>query len=149
MQIHPKIPTIREAQRFLAKYFAPTQLVQAASLSRSTGKNVYLKLETELPTGSFKVREAFSALAQRMKREGVREVMASSTGNHGAAVAYAAREFGIAARIFLPTNCNPVKRGRIEALGATIVESGGSDLVSAFQLAAECAKQPGVYFLND
>jgi threonine dehydratase len=84
-----------------------------------------LKLETELPTGSFKVRGAFWGLSQRMKRGRGREVVASSTGSHGAAVAYAAKEFGIAATIFLPTNCNPVKRGRIEALGAAIVESGG------------------------
>jgi threonine dehydratase len=75
--------------------------------------------------------------------------VASSTGNHGAAVAYAAKEFGIGARIFLPVNCNPVKRGRIEALGAAIVESGGGDLASAFELAAEYAKRPDVFFLND
>jgi len=75
--------------------------------------------------------------------------VACSTGNHGAAVAYAAKQFGIKAKIFLPTNCNPVKRGRIGALGAAIVESGGSDLASAFTLAAEYAKQPGVFFLND
>jgi len=147
--IRPKLETIWEAQKFLGKYFARTRLIAAPYLSHRTGKKVYLKLETELPTGSFKVRGAFYALAERMKRGRVREVVASSTGNHGAAVACAAKEFGIAARIFLPANCNPVKRGRIAALGATIVESGGSDLASAFQLAAEYAKQPEVYFLND
>src|SRR5579864_5216996 len=148
-QIQPSLSTIREAQKFLAKYFAPTRLVAAPFLSRRTGKDVHLKLETELPTGSFKVRGAFYALAQRMKKGNVHEVIASSTGNHGAAVAYAAKEFGIAARIFLPANCNPVKRERIAALGAAIVESGESDLASAFELAAEYAKQPGVFFLND
>jgi threonine dehydratase len=149
LRISPSISTIREAQKFFAKYFSPTRLVAAPFLSQATGKNVYLKLETELPTGSFKVRGAFWALAQRMSRENVQEVVASSTGNHGAAVAYAAKQFGIQAKIFLPTNCNPVKRGRIASLGAAIVESGGSDLASAFALAAEYAKQPGVYFLND
>ena len=149
LQIRPSISTIREAQKFLAKYFAPTRLVAAPFLSQRTGKKVYLKLETELPTGSFKVRGAFYALAERMKKSSVREVAASSTGNHGAAVAYAAKKFGIAARIFLPANCNPVKYGRIAGLGAAIVESGGSDLASAFELAAAYAKQPGVYFLND
>lgn len=148
-KVQPSLPTIREAQKFLSKYFAPTRLIAAPYLSGRTGKNVYLKLETELPTGSFKVRGAFYALAERMKKSSVREVVASSTGNHGAAVAYAAREFGIAAKIFLPVNCNPVKRGRIAGLGAAIVESGGNDLASAFELAAEYAKQPEVYFLND
>jgi len=149
LQIVPDISTIRAAQGFLAKYFAPTRLIAAPFLSQKTGKNVYLKLETELPTGSFKVRGAVCALAQRMKRGPIEEVVACSTGNHGAAVAYAAKQFGIRAKIFLPANCNPVKRGRIAALGAAIVESGGSDLASAFMLAADYAKQPGVHFLND
>ena len=148
-QIVPGVSTIREAQRFLAKYFTPTRLIAAPFLSQRTGKSVYLKLETELPTGSFKVRGAVYALAQRMNRGQIKEVVACSTGNHGAAVAYAAKQFGTKAKIFLPTNCNPVKRGRIGALGAAIVESGGSDLASAFTLAAEYAKQPGVFFLND
>jgi len=148
-QIVPDIFTIREAQKFLAKYFAPTRLIAAPFLSQRTGKSVYLKLEMELPTGSFKVRGAVYALAQRMNRGPIEEVVACSTGNHGAAVAYAAKQFGIKAKIFLPTNCNPVKRGRIAALGAAIVESGGSDLASAFTLAVEYAKQPGVHFLND
>jgi len=147
--IVPSISTIREAQGFLAKYFARTRLIAAPFLSKAVGKDVYLKLEMELPTGSFKVRGAFWALAQGMERGPISEVVACSTGNHGAAVAFAAKEFGIAARIFLPAHCNPVKRGRIAGLGAAIVESGGSDLASAFTLAAEYAKQPGVHFLND
>ena len=147
--IVPSIATIREAQRFLATYFAPTRLVAAPYLSAAAGTNVYLKLETELPTGSFKVRGAFYALAQRLNRGPIQEVVACSTGNHGAAVACAAKQFGIKAKIFLPANCNPVKRGRIAALGAAIVESGDSDPASAFTLAAEYAMQPGVHFLND
>ena len=149
LQSQPNLSTIREAQKYLAQYFAPTRLIAAPFLSQKTGKKVFLKLETDLPTSSFKVRGAFWALAQRMKRERVQEVVASSTGNHGAAVAYAAKQFGIKARIFLPVNCNAVKRGRIAALGAAIVESGGGDLASAFELAADYAKEPGVYFLND
>ena len=149
LQIIPNISTIREAQRFLAKHFAPTRLIAAPFLSQATGRSVYLKLETELPTGSFKVRGAFWALAQRLHGGPIQEVVACSTGNHGAAVAYAAKQFGIKARIFLPANCNPVKRGRIAGLGAAIVESEGGDLASAFALAAEYARQPGVHFLND
>jgi threonine dehydratase len=113
------------------------------------GKHVYLKLEMELPTGSFKVRGALWGLAAALKKGGVEEVVASSTGNHGAAVAYAAKLLGVKARIFLPAGCNPVKRGRIAGLGAEIVESGGADLAAAFELAAKYAARPGVYFLND
>jgi len=149
LPIVPSIATIREAQKFLAKYFAPTRLVAAPFLGRMAGRSVYLKMETELPTGSFKVRGALWALAQRMNRRPIQEVVACSTGNHGAAVALAAKQFGIQAKIFLPANCNPVKGARIAALGAAIVESSDNDPASAFALAAEHAKQPGVYFLND
>ena len=149
LQIQPELASIRKAQEFLKKYFAATRLIAAPFLSGRAGKRVYLKLEVELPTASFKVRGALFALAQRLQKGAVEEVIASSTGNHGAAVAYAARLLGLRARIFLPTACNPVKRGRIASLGAEIVESGGADLAGAFELAAEYAKRPGVYFLND
>src|SRR5438034_11082334 len=64
-QIQPSLAAIREAQKFLAQYFAETRLIAGPFLSQRTAKNVYLKLETELPTASFKVRGAFYALAQR------------------------------------------------------------------------------------
>ncbi|HEY2545988.1 MAG TPA: threonine/serine dehydratase [Candidatus Acidoferrum sp.] len=149
MQLNLSISTVRDAREFLAQYFAAPRLVEAPFLSGRAGKRVHLKLEAELPTGSFKVRGALWALANRLKKGGVEEVVASSTGNHGAAVAYAGKLLGVRARIFLPVGCNPVKRGRIAALGAEIVESGGLDLASAFALASEYAVRPGVYFLND
>jgi threonine dehydratase len=148
-RIAPSLATIRAAQKLLARQFAPTRLAAAPYLSKESGERVFLKLETELPTSSFKVRGALWALANRLKKSRVKEVIASSTGNHGAAVAYAAKLLGVKARIFLPTNCNPVKRGRIAELGAEIVESGGADLAAAFELASDYAKRPGVYFLND
>jgi threonine dehydratase len=140
---------IREAQTSLARYLPVTRLVPAPSLSRLTGKNVSLKLESDLPTGSFKPRGALYALAVNLRRREIPEVIASSTGNHGAAVAYAARVLGVPAKIFLPANPNPVKRAKIEELGAKIVEAGGADLADAFRKACEYSKTPGIYFLND
>jgi threonine dehydratase len=147
--MRPELTTIRKAQGFLAKYFAATRLMEAAFLSERVGKRTWLKLEADLPTGSFKVRGALWALATRLARGRVEEVVASSTGNHGAGVAYAGKLLGVKARIFLPAGCNPVKRGRIASLGAEIVECGGADLAAAFELADEYAKSPGVYLLND
>jgi threonine dehydratase len=117
-------------------------------LAVQTGKEVSLKLETELPTGSFKVRGAFYTLALNLSRRAIPEVVASSTGNHGAAVAFAAKALGVKARIFLPTNPNPVKRNRIAALGAEIVEQG-RDISDAFESAREYASGAGAFFLND
>jgi threonine dehydratase len=148
MAIFPDLRTIREARRLLDQYLPVTPVASARSLSRP-GATVYLKLETELPTNSFKPRGALYALATHLAEGGVEEVTASSTGNHGAAVAFAAKTLGIRATIFLPSNPNPVKRQKISDLGARIVEVGPADLAGAFQEAAAYSARPGVYFLND
>src|SRR4029450_6629346 len=96
------------------------------------------KDETVLPTGSFKVRGALYALWVTMGRRPIREVVAASTGNHGAAVAYAGAQRGGPARIFLPLGANAVKAARIRDLGATLVETG-ADLSDAIDAAAEYA----------
>jgi threonine dehydratase len=142
----PSFATVREAQEVLKPYLPVTRLVAATSLSQQC--NVYLKLESELPTGSFKPRGAIFGLSREMSRRQVREVVASSTGNHGAAVAYAARLLGVAATIFLPENPNPVKRARIAALGANIIERG-RDLSHAGEEVVAYAQARGAYFLND
>ena len=144
----PELSATREAQQLLAKYFPPTPLVKAPSLS-SASAEVYLKIETGLPTGSFKPRGAIYALAKNLQRRHIDEVTASSTGNHGAATAFAARTLGVSATIFLPEQANPVKRRKIEDLGARIVCHGSIDLAGAFQKASEYSRRPGVYFLND
>lgn len=144
----PDIPKIREARKLLDRYFSVTRAIPAGSLSRS-GSTVHLKLETELPTSSFKPRGALYALSVNVARHHVKEVTASSTGNHGAAVAFAAKTLGVAATIFLPSNPNPVKRQKISDLGARIVETGAVDLSEAFEHARSYSDRPGVYFLND
>jgi threonine dehydratase len=146
--ITPTLATIREAQRLLATHFPPTRLVAAPTISR-TDAQAHLKLELELPTASFKPRGALWALTANLKRRAIEEVTASSTGNHGAAVAFAAKLLGLRATIFLPANPNPVKRKKIADLGARIVESGGDDLAHASLQAKEYSARPGIYFLND
>jgi threonine dehydratase len=145
----PDLQTVRDAQERLSRYLPVTRLVEARSLSEATGAQVQLKLESDLPTGSFKVRGALQALLVTLSRRPVRRVIASSTGNHGAAVAYAAQLLGIPATIFLPAGCNPVKRARIASLGADIVDRG-ADLAAAWKLAAEAeGSTPDAFFLND
>jgi threonine dehydratase len=137
------------ARKLLSQYLPQTRLVPSQLLKKSADQNVYLKLECELPTGSFKVRGALYALGVQMQRRTVSEVVASSTGNHGAAVAYAAKLLGVKARIFLPESNNPVKRGNIERLGAEIIEKGSVDLAAAFAAASKYAQETGAFFLND
>jgi len=138
---------IRDAQRRLAAHLSPTPLVHARSLSGEGGET-FLKIETGLPTGSFKVRGAIYSLSVNAERRVVGEVVAASTGNHGAAVAYAGRLLGVTATIFLPTNPNPVKANRIRELGGTIVEAG-ADLSAAIDAASEYADRTHAFFLHD
>lgn len=114
----------KAALTLLHERFGPSRLVHAAELSARAGVDVYLKLECELPTGSFKVRGAFYGLWIRRQAGPVSEVVAASTGNHGAAVAWAGHELGIPARIFLPSGANAVKAERIRSLGAHLTEVG-------------------------
>ena len=144
----PSLTAIRDARERLRRHLPVTRLVPAPWLSARTGQDVYLKLESELPTGAFKPRGALYALAVALERREVGEVIASSTGNHGAAVAYAARLLGRPARIFLPEHPNPVKRERIAAFGARI-EEHGRDIAGAAEAAAAYARRDGVYYLDD
>ena len=138
---------IHDAQSLLARHFGPTRIARAASLS-PPGHDVFLKIETGLPTGSFKVRGAIYALSVNLARGAIAEVVCASTGNHGAAVAYAAQLLHVPATIFLPVNPNPVKAARIRALGARLVESG-IDLSAAIDAAQEYAARAPAFFLHD
>ena len=139
--------TVAAARALLAPHLAPTPLVRARSLS-VPGRGVFLKIETGLPTGSFKVRGALYSLSLNAARRPIAEVVAASTGNHGAAVAWAARLLGIRATIFVPARPNPVKAAHVRELGARLVEEG-RDLSAAIDAAYEHAGRTGAFFLHD
>jgi len=139
--------TVDAARALLARHLTPTPLVRAASLS-GRGRNVFLKIETGLPTGSFKVRGALYSLSVNAARRPIEQVVAASTGNHGAAVAWAAALLGVRATIFLPASPNPVKAARIRDLRARIIEQG-VDLSAAIDGASEYTARTGAFFLHD
>lgn len=132
----------------LASHCPQTPVVRAAALSRRTDSNVFCKVESGLPTGSFKVRGALYAMHCRRQAGPLRDVVAASTGNHGAAVAYAAAHFGIRATIFLPERADPVKRARVESLGARVVLTG-RDMAEAAVEARRHADTAGAFLLDD
>ena len=144
----PTAEQVNDARELLRQYLRPTRLVQAEHLGRDTDTRIYLKLETELPTRSFKPRGALYALMKTLQQRSVKGVVAASTGNHGAAVAYAARLVRLPATIFLPQSPNPIKRARILALGANVaeVEWKAESLGNA---AHSFAEEHDYYFLND
>jgi len=141
---------VRAAQALLRDIVPESRLVRGADLSSRSDGLVYLKLECEGPTGSFKVRGAYHAISMRTTALGgnLPGVITASTGNHGAAVAYAASELGIRSRIYLPENPNPAKRARIAQLGAEIVEVCDF-LEETRRHAAKSAEESGWYNLVD
>jgi threonine dehydratase len=103
-------------------------------------RDVVLKLEHLQHAGSFKTRGAFANLLLRpVPAAGV---VAASGGNHGAAVAYAARQLGVPARIFVPTVSSPAKIARIRGYGAELVV-GGDRYADALAASAEFAAASG------
>jgi threonine dehydratase len=120
-----------------------TPLVRSDRLSQIAGGDVYLKLENDQITGSFKLRGAMNVLATLDPQVRARGVVASSAGNHGLGVAYAAKHFGVPATIFVPSTAPRVKRDGIAALGATLNVSqshydAALDAALAFAAAHDC-----------
>lgn len=139
---------VNDARVLLRRFLKPTRLVLGEHIGRDSDTQIYLKLETDLPTGSFKPRGAIYALMKNLERRSIKGVVAASTGNHGAAVAYAAHLANLPATIFLPEHPNPIKRARIVALGATVKEVEWKDQ-SLGNAAAAFAREHDYYFLND
>jgi threonine dehydratase len=124
-----------------------TPLIKSRGLSALAGGEVYLKLENEQTTGSFKLRGALNVLATLPADAQKRGVVASSAGNHGLGVAYAAKHFGVQATIFVPSNAPTVKRDGIVALGATI-DTSQPDYDAAMDAAKAFAVERGATFIN-
>jgi threonine dehydratase len=124
-----------------------TPLIKSKGLSAIVGGDVYLKLENEQTTGSFKLRGALNVLAMLPADARTRGVVASSAGNHGLGVAYAAKHFGVPATIFVPSNAPKVKRDGIVALGATI-DTSQPDYDAAMDAAKAFAAERGATFIN-
>jgi threonine dehydratase len=108
--------------------------------------DVWFKLEQLQHTGSFKARGAFNRIiaAGELSAAGV---VAASGGNAGLAVAYAAREFGLAARVFVPATAPVVKVAKLRQLGAA-VELVGEKYAEAYDAAVKHAADSGALFCH-
>jgi threonine dehydratase len=124
-----------------------TALRRSPALSAIADTDVYLKLECEQVTGSFKLRGAYNALASLQESDRARGVVAASAGNHGLGIAYAARALGVAATIFVPRTAPAVKRDGIAALGATIDASSDDYDIAHVRAVAHAARE-GLAFID-
>ncbi len=107
----------------------------------------HLKFENLQHTGSFKARGAFNKLLGLSANALARGVIAASTGNHGAAVAYAGGKLGVRARIVVSSNADPGKVAAIRALGGA-VETHGDDSAVAERYARAVAQGEGIPYVS-
>ena len=136
--------SIQETERIIRPYIRRTPLIEVCGADFGlAGVKVSLKLEFLQHAGSFKARGAFSNLLRRdIPKAGV---VAASGGNHGAAVAFAARRLGVAARIFVPSVASPIKMERIRGYGAELTVTGdryADALAASERFAAESGAIP-------
>jgi threonine dehydratase len=146
----PTLAEIAAARERIADHARVTPVYGSATLSKQTGREIVLKAENLQRTGSFKIRGAFNTMATLSPSERAAGVVAASAGNHGQAVAWAARELGVHATIFMPQDAPMAKveptvgygaeevlvgAGFEEALAAAMqrVEETGASFVHAFE----------------
>jgi threonine dehydratase len=118
------VADVRAAAERLAGRVIRTPALRCEALDRLAGAEVWLKAENLQHVGAFKARGALNGLSLLDPAVRARGVITYSSGNHAQAVAYAARSFGVAATIAMPTDAPSVKVAGVRALGATIVFAG-------------------------
>lgn len=131
---------VREAAVGLAGIAVRTPLIDAPFLGRRLGHRVALKAEFLQPMGAFKIRGAMNAVGRLAPAERARGLVTSSSGNHGQAIAFAGRHFGVRAVVVMPESAPAVKVDGVRRLGGEVVFAGktrsAEQMDRALQLAA-------------
>lgn len=137
----------RQAAERMADLIVRTPLSRSASFSDDLGAEVFFKLENVQKTGSFKLRGATNRLLTLSDEQRALGCVAASSGNHGAAVACAMQELGVAGIIFVPEQTSPAKVEKIKRYGGD-VRFFGTDGLDTEQHAREYAESHGMFYLS-
>jgi threonine dehydratase len=135
------------AEDRIRSYIRETPLEPSLSLSQTGQSQVFLKLENLQYTGSFKLRGALNKLLALTPAEREKGVVTASTGNHGAATAYALKQLGLPGLIFVPETASPVKLAMIRRLGGTIRPYGDDGGVTEI-FARRYAEEHGLPYIS-
>ena len=123
-QTAPTVRDVEEARERLAGVARVTPVYGSETFSRLAGREVWLKAENLQRTGSFKIRGAVNRISFLDADERAAGVVTASAGNHGQAVAWAAREAGVRARIYVPLDAPMAKVEACQNYGAELVLEG-------------------------
>src|ERR687884_1648572 len=143
----PTLAEIEAARARLDGIARVTPVYSSETFSRMTGREVLLKAENLQRTGAFKVRGAVNKVHSLTTEQRAAGVVAASAGNHGQAVAWAAREAGAAARIYVPQDAPMAK---VEACGNYGAETimGGASFEDALAAAHDDVERTGATFVH-
>ncbi|HWO02439.1 MAG TPA: threonine/serine dehydratase [Blastocatellia bacterium] len=120
----PTLEDVLAARQRIAPYLRPTAMHSYSAINELIGTEVFIKHENYQPVGSFKVRGGVNLISQLGDDERAAGVIAASTGNHGQSVSFAARLFGVKARIVVPEDANPGKVASMRGMGAEVIFHG-------------------------
>jgi len=143
----PTLRSLEDARARLAGIARVTPVYPSETLSRRAGRSVQLKAENLQRTGAFKIRGAVNTIAALSAGERGAGVIAASAGNHGQAVAWAAREAGIAATVFMPEDSPMAKVDATRNYGAE-VELTGAGFDESVDAAQERMQATGATFVH-
>lgn len=142
----PTLAEFEAAREVVARVARQTPMESSRYLERLFGAPVRLKCENLQRTGSYKLRGAYNRLSSLSDEERARGVVAASAGNHAQGVAYAARELGIRATIYMPVGVALPKLEATRAYGADVVLAGAS-IGETLEAAAAFADETGAVII--
>jgi len=142
----PTLAEIEAARERVSRVAEVTPMESSRFLAELLGSPVYLKCENLQRTGSYKIRGAYNRLAQLSAAERARGVVAASAGNHAQGVAFAARELGISATIFMPVGVALPKLQATRSYGADVILRGHT-VDEPLRAAAEFAESTGAVLI--
>jgi threonine dehydratase len=147
MAAGPELKDIEAARKRLDGVARVTPVYPSETLSHAVGREVQLKAENLQRTGSFKIRGAYNRISSLSDAERAAGVVAASAGNHGQAVAWAAREVGARARIFMPQDAPMAKVDATRHYGAE-VELTGPAIEEALDVCRAYVAAEGATFVH-
>ncbi|RXK00693.1 threonine ammonia-lyase [Arcobacter sp. CECT 8989] len=141
------LDNIKEAKENLKDVAQNTPLTLAPILSETFRSEIYFKKENLQLTGSFKLRGAYNRIANLSREKRDKGVVAASAGNHAQGLAYAAKQFGCNATIFMPEATPLTKVSGVKSHGANVVLTG-ENFDEAYAAAMKYKEENGVEFIH-
>lgn len=147
----PRIDEVAEAAEAAARRIedivVETPLLYSPAFSESLGAEIYFKLENRQHTGSFKLRGAANCLLGLSAGQRAKGIVVASSGNHGAAVAYAMQSLDVPGVIFVPEQTSPAKVEAIRSHGGEVRFFGADGLETEIH-AREHAAREGSHYVS-